>query len=538
MLTTTLVLAGALAAAIPPAATPPQDPAAELAKIAARSDGLVTTSVIGRSAFGTAIEVATVAAPGDTPPSDRPAILILAGLHGHHPLGTQLALDHLARFVDGAAASNEEGDGADDETRALLASHVFHVIPVVNPDGQLMGRIGNAKALDLDRDGRTDEDAPRDLDGDGKVTWMRWADPDGEWIVDPDEPRLMRKADTKKGERGTHRMELEAADTDGDGQRGEDDAQGVQIHRNFAHRHEEFDRRTGAWPVSEPSTKAVADFVFAHRNLVMAFVWDCDDNLLGKPKKGSPRGRTQLDGILEDDLELYETVGKLYREHTGRSGEVADRHDGSAWSWLNFQVGIPAFASDVWRVPTKLGEGDDAVEGERARLVHCLEVGQGFVDWHTYEHPELGEIELGGFVQMSDDLLMPAGAREELFAAHHAFLLDAIDRGPAVHIREFTAEKLGQSGAHRLRAVLINDGDLPAQTATANRTRRFSRPRWRLHLGGGSLVVGNDSGQTGNLAANGGKEELEWIVTGEPGTTFTLELDLDPVGGDRKEITR
>src|SRR5690606_2194634 len=140
---------------------------------------------------------------------------------------------------------------------------------------------------------------------------MRWPDPDGEWLVDPDDARLVREADTRNGERGDRRVAVEALDADGDGERGEDDAQGVHVHRSFPHHYAEFDRRTGAFPTSEPETRALADFVFGHRNLVMAFVWDADDNLLATPKTDKPKDRTQLGGVLEADVPIYTAVGEL-----------------------------------------------------------------------------------------------------------------------------------------------------------------------------------------------------------------------------------
>ena len=39
----------------------------------------------------------------------------------------------------------------------------------------------------------------------------------GEYMVDPDEPRLMKRADPKKGETGVYKLFTEGTDNDGDG---------------------------------------------------------------------------------------------------------------------------------------------------------------------------------------------------------------------------------------------------------------------------------------------------------------------------------
>jgi len=44
-------------------------------------------------------------------------------------------------------------------------------------------RTGNATVTDDDRDGKTNEDAPDDLDADGKITWMRIESPIGEYKI-------------------------------------------------------------------------------------------------------------------------------------------------------------------------------------------------------------------------------------------------------------------------------------------------------------------------------------------------------------------
>ncbi len=544
-----LATLSALLALLPQQAPNRDDVSARLHALAARAGSLASLEKIGESYGGRPIELLTIAGDGPTPMERRPGILVLAGVDARRRLGTELALHHAERLIADTAAG-------DQKTVAMLSSHIVWILPSLNPDGFAMDRAGNARPLDLDRDGRTDEDAPRDLDGDGFVTQMRWKDPDGEWLVDENDPRILRKADPAKGERGSYHVAVEAADRDGDGERAEDDARGVLLHRNFPHQYDEYDRRTGTWAVSEPETKALADFVFGHRNLVMTFVWGGDDVLLEKPPKGEPEPRVQLKGMLPDDVALYERIGARYRELTGRSGASHPRMDGSPWSWLHFQVGVPAFASDVWRVPTadskqqsekepggeEEPKPEDAQKAETpqtddaARLAWCERVGRGFVPWHAFTHPQLGEVEIGGFVQDDDHDLLPADQRKVLFDAHHAFLLETATHGPDVHVRELKREALA-GGAFAIEATVVNDGDWPVLTATAQRSRRFSSPRWKLDVGAGAIVAGDPQGRTPNLDALGGRHELRWVVAADPGTVVTLTVTCDPVGGDTREVT-
>ncbi len=59
------------------------------------------------------------------------------------------------------------------------------------------GRRTNATPRDDDNDGRLDEDGPEDLNKDGYIS-RAGQELDGEYMVDPEEPRVMKKADPKK----------------------------------------------------------------------------------------------------------------------------------------------------------------------------------------------------------------------------------------------------------------------------------------------------------------------------------------------------
>lgn len=506
-----------------------QEPGARLAAICSGSGGIARLGTLGVGLGGRSIHVVTIATGGPLAENERPAILVVAGVDGSSDLGTELAIAHVEHLV----RDHRAGHAA---TRALLAERVIHVVPLLNPDGAALGRAGNARALDLDRDGRSDEDGPRDLDGDGVVAQMRWPDVDGEWLIDPNDARFVRKADRKAGERGTHSLSIECADQDGDEARGEDPGRGVAIARNFAQRHTEFDREAGPFPMSEPETRALAEFVLAHRNLAMAIVWDRDDVLLATPKAGQERARVQFDGIHADDVALYERVGKLYRERTRRSGESSPRMDGSTWSWLYAQLGIPTFASDVWRVPRGGKEGDVTISDDLARSRACEAAGKGFVAWHPYRHPQLADVEIGGFVTGRDHELCTQDERSTVFAAHHGFLLELAAMGPRVSIRSFTTRELG-GGAVRVEAVVVNDGDWPTLCGMASHTRRYVTGRVKLVLGDAELLAGDAQQTLPELDALGGKHEFGWVVTGKPGTRLALEIALEPAGKDRKEVT-
>ena len=68
---------------------------------------------------------------------------------------------------------------------------------------------GNVEQFDDDLDDLIDEDGPEDLNKDNFITQMRVKDPEGQWIPHPTDPRLMRRAEAKKGEKGIYKISSE-----------------------------------------------------------------------------------------------------------------------------------------------------------------------------------------------------------------------------------------------------------------------------------------------------------------------------------------
>jgi hypothetical protein len=252
----------------------------ELRSLANGSDAVRMES-LGTTLEGRDIWVLEVANPSGAPLAERPGVLVVANLEGDHVVGSHLALE-MVRYL------TQHAD--EDAVRAVLENQVVYVVPRLNPDGAeaMFARVKwdrrtNSFPFDDDNDGRVDEDGPEDLNGDGVITVMRVRDPDGAFMVDPDEPRLMKRADPSKGEKGAYTLYWEGTDSDNDGFYNEDGPGGVDLNRNFQHEYPYWQADAGLHMVSELETRALMDFVLAHRNIGAVLTFGLTDNLVTPP---------------------------------------------------------------------------------------------------------------------------------------------------------------------------------------------------------------------------------------------------------------
>jgi len=253
---------------------------AALAHWASEHPTLAELYEIGTSAGGHPLQVLRLAADGDVDPAMRPAVFVGANIAGYHNAGTEAAFDLVKTLLEGA-----EGDTAE-----LLKTRTFYVAPVLNPDAHdafftapRVRRGGNAERIDRDRDGFVAEDDWNDLDGDGRITWLRIPDPAGTWLPHPEEPRLMIRQDAAKGYAGAYRLIREGDDDDKDGEHDEDTAEGVVLDHNFPHAFP-YTPESGPWPGSTPEVKALFEFFFAHPEIALAVVYGPANNLLALPE--------------------------------------------------------------------------------------------------------------------------------------------------------------------------------------------------------------------------------------------------------------
>ena len=488
----------------------------------------------------------------------RPALLVVANAYGPHVVGSEIAL--------GAAGRLAAAYGRDSATTRLLDRATVYVIPRANPDAAeaffaapLAERPFNGTRTDDDRDGAVDEDGPNDLNGDGLITMMRVADAAGEWMADPVDPFLVRRATAAKGEKGGWSVYVEGTDDDRDGEWNEDAAGGADVNRNFSYDYQWFVPGAGIHQVSEPESRAVADFVVGRPNVAAVYVFGPQDNLI-KPWEfrrttgigGNATGTSAggpLQSILQPDEAWFAEVGKRYRARTGQSkGPASAALQGDVLSWMYFDMGRQAFGTYGWVMPeapadTAKGapkpETPDALADERAALRWLrANVPGAVVEWKRVQHPDFPGrvVEVGGFRPYAR-LNPPAAMLDSVTAKQAAFIGELAGMLPTISLREVAVEQVGDR-LFRVTAQVANDGYLPTQSAMGQRAR-WTRPV-RVELKTSreqQLAAGRAVQLVASIAGSGRSTELTWLVVAPAGSTVTLEAASPLAGQASQTIT-
>jgi hypothetical protein len=537
-----------------------------IAALAQQNAGIARLVAVGTSAGGRRIHALEIAAPGPVAPAARPAVFVGANIAGFHSAGTEAALVLAERLLA------RKGD-------ALLQTRTFYILPALNPDaheamaGRLRWRNGlNAAKLDRDRDGLTGEDGPDDLNGDGRITQMRIADPHGEYMVDAD-GKTLRKADPLKGEKGAYRLLTEGNDDDGDGQFNEDPAGGYAPDKNFAHAWPDTDPEAGPFPSSTPEARAVMDYLLARRNVAVAFLFGPANNLLDLPKgvgaavelgqmrvtptaglanalgleprpytvdeafqllQGSPvlaqagGTRESLASVLGapqamapdgEDTRYYQSLADDYKKALEAAGLDSKRPGkqsggGGLQNWLYYHYSALAVELDVWGA-TKPAD---------------------FAAWTPVTLADGTKAEVGGLDPLAELTPGPADLAKAS-GAHADFILQAAAKLAKVEVLSLEAKPLA-SGLWRVKAVAGNSGAWPTHTKHAVRSRAWLPVRLKLTLpAGASLVSGNDQVASERLTGGTGTLQGEWVVRASRGARLAVEALTQNAGTDRKELS-
>jgi hypothetical protein len=607
----------------------------ELRSLVNGSD-LARMSSLGTSLEGREIWLVEIGNRSGASLDVRPGLLVVANLAGDHLVGSALVLETV-RYLLSA--------GDDEHLESVLSQNVVYLVPRLNPDGAeamfadvRYTRRGNARATDDDNDGRVDEDPAEDLNGDGVITVIRMPDPSGDYMVHPDDARLMKRADPAQGESGAYTLYLEGRDSDGDGYLNEDGPGGVDLNRNFQHAYPYWERDAGPHMVSEPETRALMDFVVAHRNIGAILTFGHSDNLVTPPDArgnlsdasvldlsvfanasladvfdrgvfqsaqpggfggfggfgggggGLPRlrgaqpgrdndpsaGRRPATTVNQADLKYFEAVSEAYREITGITRIGINREaEGALFQFGYFQFGVPSFSTPGWGLPGSAPARDEeepaareqptgarpqptgargrpggrqppgqatrggpSATGADASLLEAMDAAgiDAFVDWTPFHHPDLGQVEIGGFrpYAVSNP---PAEDLPELGNAHGAFAVRLASMLPRVQIADTEVTNHG-GGVFTVSVEVENAGYFPTSLQHGTVSRSVQPTTIQIQVTPEAVLTGDDkTSNVQQLAGSGAREKVTWVISGREGASVEIRVRSQKGGTATATVT-
>ena len=484
----------------------------------------------GESREGRPLRVVTL---GTADSESRPAMLVVAGLDPLHRAGPEYAMVIIETLLRDHADLLEEID--------------VHVVPIANPDGhhagtsQAAGRRGVTRTVDADRDGLFDEDPPVDLDGDGRILWIRTTTPprgvERTHVVDGDDPRRLRPPAADSTELPTHAVFTEGVDADGDGRIAEDGPGDVRLDHNFMHGYRPNLATAGPHQLSEPESLALANFVLDHPEIVGAVVFGPHDTVVTVPDhKALDRTGKVPTGITTEDLPTYRRFGEGYRELIGATLSHDEPDDGAFHAWLYAQRGVPVAAVTGWGPSTESPKTEDKAEadaGNRSpedRWIQLLDESgpqHAIAEWRTFEHPTLGPVEIGGEIPGSR-LNPPAGDLQSIGEKHARFVARVADERPRLVVDPVRVESL-PGGLLRVDLKVTNTGQRPLRTEMARRNRAIRPLLIRPDVERSRILAGPPLTLVERLPSHGGHAETTWIIR-DDGAPFDILID-DPQFG-------
>jgi hypothetical protein len=410
----------------------------------------------------------------------RPAAWIDGNMHATELCGSSVALA-IAEDVISLHTGNATVHDLPAHVCERLREMLFYVLPRMSPDGaEAVLREGRYVRSNV-RDRRPHAPVPRwvlgDVDGDGLALVMRKRDPLGDYVEAADMPGILLPRTLEDAE-PFYKVYPEGRIEHFDGHTipnphylSDND---TDANRNFPYGWAPENEQTGAGsaPLSEPETRAVVEFTTARPHIV---TW------LNLHTFGGVYIRPPDSKMDPGDLALYNQIEDWGKKYTGYP-TVSGYHEflyepdkplhGDVVDFAFHQRGALAYTCELWDLFAQLG-----VERRKPFVDHYRTLTRDdlrklaawdkdkngsrlFRPWKKAQHPQLGEVEVGGMDSRVGISNPPYEMIAGICEAQSKMFLRIAAMAPAMRITCTKTQKLGRD-AWSVEIAVENHGYLP-----------------------------------------------------------------------------
>jgi len=280
---------------------------------------------------------------------------------------------------------------------------------------------------------------------------------------------------------------------------GEDGPGGVDLNRNFpaGWKPEYQQGGAGSYPLSEPEIRAVAMFLYNHKNIAAVQSFHNNGNLILNPP--GPVSDKMLPGRDYEVLKAIARRGEKLLPGYKNIDTALELYpvNGGTLDWAYYVCGAMAFTNEIWNLPREFQANMGTERGtqeEQLKFLDTLTHGQGFIGWKPFRHPIFGDVELGGYDQFATRI-PPIEYLEDICQRNTQFVLFHAESMPLLKIHEVRVTPAG-ADVWRIEADVANNGYMDTMPEATRQTGAYKPVIAELTAPKGVTVIqGAERGQ-------------------------------------------
>lgn len=500
---------------------------------------------------------------------DKPAFHIDGNTHAGEVAGSMAAMHAIDVLLTGY--------GEDKVITKILDRMTIYVVPRISPDGAETYLTTPYSIRSVNRVHNPEKGGIRseDLDGDGVIRMMRIPTPYGAWKKDKDDSSIMAKRDPGDADGEFYDIyaegNFEAFDGDENLKEKKQDWS-LDFNRNYPYGWFPENRQAGAgkYPLSNPETKAMADWVIEHPNIGGVSTNHTSGGIILYPP-----GTRPSTAVSEKDINQFIEIANMGKEELGYEplniydsfiSDPANYDSGAFDDWCYQSQGIVAYTVELWDLAKRVGvplvwnaRKKESAQDELKRFVACMKwvkenAPEYYEDWKPFHHETFGDVEIGGFNFKFSQQNPPESFLNGVLEQMTRFMIRFAQSMPRLTIDTLTSEKVSDD-IYKVTAVVGNLGYLPTNLTEEAKKLNISK-EVEVTIFGGKIVSGLEKTKIGNLEGYGStstgtnfygnistdynakaRKKLTWVVQAKSGTEITVSCAQEKSGKASKTIT-